>query len=86
MEEHNNRIKGRKGRISMDKVTIDVLHLGKISRMKERKSFNNHVVGGMLKVNVSRMVRIMVVTTAEVVISRRNVGNRISMVMRRTKE
>ena len=36
-EGYNNRIKGRKGRISMDKVTIEVLHLDKTSRMKVRK-------------------------------------------------
>ena len=61
----------------MGKVTIEVLHLGKTSRMRARKSIIMHVVGGMLKVNVGRMVRMLVVTIAEVVTPRRNVSNRI---------
>ena len=77
----NNKIRGRKGRISMGKVTIEVPHLGKTSRMMARRSIIMHVVGGMLKANVGRMVRILGVTTAEVVTPRRNVGNRIVVAM-----
>ena len=73
--------KSKIGRISMGKVTIEVLHLGRTSIMKVRKSTIIHVVGGMLKVNVGRMVRITVVTTVEVVTPRRNVGNRIMVEM-----
>ena len=80
-EGHNNRIRGRRGKTSMVKVTIGVLHLGRTSIMKVRKIFIIHMVGGMLRVNVGRMVRIAVVTTVEVVTPRRNVGNRIAVVM-----
>ena len=77
----NNKIRGRKGIISMGKVTIEVFHLGKTSRMRAKKSIIIHVVRGMLKVNAGRMVRILVVTTAEVGTPRRNVGNRIVVAM-----
>ena len=73
----NNRIRGRKGRINMVKVTVEVLCLGKTSRMKARRSIIMHVGGGMLKVNVGRMVIMLVVTTAEVGMPRRSVDNRI---------
>ena len=63
MEGTNSRIRGRKGRISMDKVTIKVLHLDKTYEMRATKSIIIHVVGGMLKVSVGRMVRITIVTT-----------------------
>ena len=61
----------------MGRATIEVLHLDKTYRMRARKSIIMHVVGGMLKVNVGWMVKILVVTTAEVVMPRRNVGSRI---------
>ena len=69
----------------MDMVTIEVLPLDKISRMKVRRRIIIHVVGGMLKVSVGRMVIFMVVTTAETVIPRRNVGNQIVAVICRTQ-
>ena len=81
MEGHNNKIRGRKGKISMDKVTIEVLYLNKTFKMKARRTFTIHVVGGMLRVNVGRMVKITVATTVEVVTPRWNVGNRIAVVM-----
>ena len=56
----------------MGKVTIEVLHLDKAYRMRAKKSIIMHAGGGMLKVNVGRMARILVVTTVEVVIPRRN--------------
>ena len=81
MEGHNNRIKGRKYKINTHKVTIEVIHLDKTSKMKVKRSIIIHVVGGTLKVSVGRMARIMVVTTVEVVIPQRNVGNRIAVAM-----
>ena len=80
MEGTNNRIRGRTGDISMGKVTIEV-HLNKTYRMRARKSMIIHVVGGMLKVNVGRMVRITVVTIVEGVTPRRSVDNRIVVAM-----
>ena len=77
----NSRIRGRKGIINMGKVTTEVLHLDKTYKMRARNNIIMHVVGGMLKVNVGRMVRITVVTTVEVVTPRRNVGSRIVVVM-----
>ena len=77
MEGTNNKIKGCKGIINMGKVTIEVLHLDKTYRMRARKNIIMHVVGGMLKINVGWMVRILVVTTVEVITLQRNVGNRI---------
>ena len=73
----NNRIKGRKGRINTVKVTIEVLRLGKTSKMRARGSTITHVGDGLLRVNVGRMIRMGVVTTAEVGMQRRSVGNRI---------
>ena len=51
-----------------------------------KKSIIIHMVGGMFKVNVRRMVRITVVTNVEVVIPGRNVGNQIVVAMDRIKE
>ena len=68
----------------MAKVTIEVLHLDKTSRMKVKRSIIIHVVGSTLRVSVGRIVKIMDVTTAEVVTPHRNVGNRIAMAMGRT--
>ena len=73
----NSKIRGRKGRINTGKVTIKVLCLDKTSRMRARRSIIMHVEGGMVKVNVGRMVRVLVVTTAEVGTPRRNVDNQI---------
>ncbi len=73
----NHRIRGRKGRISMVKVTIEVLRLDKTSRMRARRSIITHAGDGMCRVNVGRMVRMLVVTTAEVGMPRRSVGTRI---------
>ena len=70
----------------MDKVSIEVLHLDITYIMRARKNFIIRVVGGMLRVNVGRMVKITVVTIVEVVTPRRNVGNRITVVIGRTKE
>ena len=78
----NNKIRGRNGRISMVKVTTEVLHLGRTSKMRARRSIIMHVGGGMLKVNVGRMVRMLVVTTMEVGMPRRSVGNRIVVATR----
>ena len=83
-EDHINRIRGRKDKTNMDMVTIEVRHLDKTFRMKVRRSIIIHVIGATLKVSVGRMVKIMVVTTAEAVTPQRNVGNRIAVAMGRT--
>ena len=77
MEGTNNKIKGRKGRTSTVKVRIEVFHLDNTSRMRARRSIITHAGDGMLRVSVSRMVRMWVVISAEVGMPRRIVGNRI---------
>ena len=76
--DHNNKIRGNKDKTGMDRLTIKVLCLDKLSRIRVKLSTIISVGDGMLRVRVGQMVRTMGVATAGAIIRRKSVRNQIS--------